>query len=46
MVWNNKSNIYEESIERVMENIKAEIKMSDLEKVDIRVGTIELVEDV
>ena len=29
-----------------MENIKAEIKMSDLEKVDIRVGTIELVEDV
>lgn len=46
MVWNNKSNIYEESIERVMENIKAEIKISDLEKVDIRVGTIELVEDV
>lgn len=29
-----------------MENIKAEIKISDLEKVDIRVGTIELVEDV
>lgn len=25
-------------IERVMENIKAEIKMSDLEKVDIRWG--------
>ena len=29
-----------------MENIKAEIKMSDLEKVDIRGGTIELVDDV
>lgn len=29
-----------------MANIKAEIKMDDLEKIDIRVGTIELVEDI
>lgn len=29
-----------------MTNIKEEIKMSDLEKIDIRVGTIECVEDV
>lgn len=28
------------------EDIKAEIRMSDLEKVDIRVGTIESVEDI
>ncbi len=30
----------------VMANIKAEIKMDDLEKIDIRVGTIELVGDI
>lgn len=29
-----------------MTNIKAEIKMDDLEKIDIRVGKIELVEDL
>lgn len=29
-----------------MKEIKAEIKMKDLEKIDIRVGTIETVEDV
>ncbi|WP_294143461.1 tRNA-binding protein [uncultured Clostridium sp.] len=29
-----------------MANIKAEIKMDDLEKIDIRVGTIELVGDI
>lgn len=29
-----------------MTNIKSEIKMADLEKIDIRVGTIELVEDI
>lgn len=29
-----------------MANIKSEIKMDDLEKIDIRVGLIELVEDI
>lgn len=29
-----------------MANIKSEIKMDDLEKIDIRVGMIELVEDI